>query len=83
MSNKKIRVNISVDGILLNKAKKRLVFFGGKLSTLFNAYLSDFIKSFDEKYSDNRQELLLKIEELEKKFNKIEKKLSGKLGKDL
>ena len=45
--SKKIRVNITVDSELLDKAKKKLHLFGGKLSTLFNAYLSDFVDSID------------------------------------
>jgi len=45
VSKKKIRVNISVDKELLEKAKTKLETFGGKLSSLFNAYLADFVKS--------------------------------------
>ena len=44
MTNK-VRVNITVDGELLEKAKTKLHLFGGKLSTLFNAYLKDFVKT--------------------------------------
>ena len=40
----KIRVNITVDKDKLEKAKTKLNLFGGKLSTLFNAYLSEFVE---------------------------------------
>ena len=46
---RKIRVNVTVDSELLKQAKKKLGLFGGKLSTLFNAYLTDFVKSVYEK----------------------------------
>ena len=71
----KIRVNISVDKNLLNKAKKKLGLFGGKLSTLFNAYLNDFVNSFERSPSGNYEELERKIEILEKRFRKIEEKI--------
>ena len=71
----KIRVNISVDKNLLKKAKKKLGLFGGKLSTLFNAYLNDFVNSFEKSPSGNYEELERKIEILEKRFRKIEEKI--------
>ena len=68
----KIRVNITVDSELLKKAKTKLNLFGGKLSTLFNAYLEEFVESMDKQYDDNYKNINLKIEELEKRINKIE-----------
>jgi polyhydroxyalkanoate synthesis regulator phasin len=70
--NKKIRVNITVDKELLDKAKTKLELFGGKVSTLFNAYLNDFVESID-KNSPNK-ELSKRIEELEERLKKLEKK---------
>jgi len=66
----KIRVNITVDEALLRKAKKKLGLFGGKLSTLFNAYLNDFVKSIGEEPGD----LAERVKELERKFGKLDKK---------
>ena len=74
MCMKKIRVNITVDEKLLNKAKEKLGMFGGKLSTLFNAYLSDFIKSIDEKLGEKKEKIADKIKDLEKRVEKLEKK---------
>lgn len=71
---KKIRVNITVDEDLLKEARKKLDLFGGKLSTLFNAYLNDFVKSMNEEVGKGHKELLEKLEELEKRIEKIEKK---------
>lgn len=71
---KKIRVNITVDEKLLKDAKKKLDLFGGKLSTLFNAYLTDFVKSMGAKVGSKNEELLKRIEELEKRIEKFEKK---------
>jgi hypothetical protein len=68
---KKTRVNITVDTILLNKAKKKLNLFGGKLSTLFNAYLSDFVKSMDNPPTKSQEELLKRITALEKKVKNL------------
>lgn len=70
---KKIRVNITVDSELLEKAKKKLDLFGGKLSTLFNAYLSDFVESMDKKVGKKHEEMLNKIKDLEKRIEKLEK----------
>ncbi|MBU0907889.1 MAG: hypothetical protein KKD18_05790 [Nanoarchaeota archaeon] len=70
---KKIRVNITVDEVLLKQAKKKLDLFGGKLSTLFNAYLTDFVKSMDEEVGKGHKELLEKFKELEKRIDKLER----------
>ena len=67
----RIRVNITVDEELLKKAKTKLNLFGGKLSTLFNAYLDDFVKSID-KPADNLKDLNLKIKDIENRLKKIE-----------
>jgi len=72
----KIRVNITVDKYLLKKAKKKLGMFGGKLSSLFNAYLADFVKSINNKFGkDNTEE---RINELESRLKRIEDKLHEK-----
>lgn len=70
---KKIRVNITVDKEELEKAKKKLELFGGKLSTLFNSYLRDFVTSIDRDYNDNQKEINQKIKELEEKIKKLER----------
>ena len=67
----KMRVNITVDKDLLETAKNKLNHFGGKLSTLFNAYLEDFVKSIDAK-SPAKKELTKKIKELEERIKKLE-----------
>lgn len=72
---RKIRVNITVDEELLDKAKKKLHLFGGKLSTLFNAYLSDFVESMDKSFSESTKQQNQKIEELEERIRKIEKEI--------
>ncbi|MBI2451925.1 hypothetical protein HYV50_02485 [Candidatus Pacearchaeota archaeon] len=72
--NKKIRVNITVDRKLLNKARKKLNLFGGKLSTLFNSYLNDFIKSMEEIPGKNYQEINEKLKEIEMRIRKLEEK---------
>tara|TARA_Y100000034_G_C6894429_1_gene412062 strand:- start:632 stop:853 length:222 start_codon:yes stop_codon:yes gene_type:complete len=69
----KVRVNVTVDRILLNRAKKRLNLFGGKLSTLFNAYLDDFVKSIDKKFDEDHKGMGEKIKELEARIKKLEK----------
>ncbi|MEK6888558.1 MAG: hypothetical protein AABW80_00435 [Nanoarchaeota archaeon] len=71
---KKIRVNITVDGELLDKAKNKLEMFGGKVSTLFNAYLSDFVSSMDKNYNQNNKGMQDKIKELEDRLKRLEKK---------
>ena len=73
MKSKKIRVNITVDKDVLTKAKTKLHLFGGKLSTLFNAYLLDFVESMDKDYSANQKNILDRINVLEKRISKIEK----------
>lgn len=70
--SKKIRVNITVDAALLAKAKKKLNLFGGKLSTLFNAYLADFAKSLDAPTIDAHKNLEEKIKDLEARLKKLE-----------
>lgn len=74
----KIRVNISVDKELLERAKEKLNLFGGKLSTLFNAYLSEFVKSIDKISSGNYEKILKRVAELEREMKKIEIKLGKK-----
>jgi Arc/MetJ family transcription regulator len=69
---RKIRVNITVDKELLEQAKKRIDLFGGKISTLFNSYLRDFVKSMDKNYSSEHKEMALKIKELEERLRKLE-----------
>ena len=72
MSRKrKQRVNISVDKELLDKAKLQLRLFGGKLSTLFNVYLSDFVESMSNAPAKSST-LLKKMSELEKRIKKLE-----------
>lgn len=71
--NKKIRVNITVDKELLGKAKDKLDMFGGKVSTLFNAYLRDFVSSMDKNYNENVKQMQDKIKELEERLKRIEK----------
>ena len=66
---RKIRVNVTVDSELLKQAKKKL----GLFSTLFNAYLTDFVKSMDEEIGKGHKELLEKFRELEKRIEKLEK----------
>lgn len=73
-TNKKMRVNITVDKVALEKAKTKLHLFGGKLSTLFNAYLEDFVESMDKNYSTNQKAILDKLHELEKRLDKLERK---------
>lgn len=69
---KKIRVNITVDKEKLEEAKKKLNLFGGKLSTLFNAYLNDFVETMDKKAGETHKELHEKIKELEDRLKKLE-----------
>ena len=71
---KKIRVNITVDRELLNKAKGKIEMFGGKMSTLFNAYLREFVSSMDKNYNQNNKEMNDRIKELEDRLKKLEKK---------
>lgn len=71
--NNKIRINITIDRENLEKAKTKLRLFGGKLSTLFNAYLSDFVSSMNKEATQNIKEQEEKIKELEERIKKIEK----------
>src|SRR3989338_5530613 len=73
MKNNKTRINITVDTALLNKAKTKLDLFGGKLSTLFNAYLRDFVDTMDKEYSAGQKEMKQKIKELEERIDRLEK----------
>ncbi|MFH1425621.1 MAG: hypothetical protein ABIG28_02745 [archaeon] len=66
----KQRVNITIDKELLDKAKTKLDHFGGKLSTLFNAYLTDFVDSMQARPTSQTK----KIEDLEKRLKKLEDK---------
>ncbi|HLC31423.1 MAG TPA: hypothetical protein VJK51_02045 [Candidatus Nanoarchaeia archaeon] len=71
----KVRVNITVDKDMLLKAKKKLGLFGGKVSTLIDAYLKDFVESFDEKVGEGHKVLIEKLEELDSRLKKVEKKI--------
>jgi LPS sulfotransferase NodH len=73
MRKSKIRVNVTVDEILLQKAKTKLGLFGGKLSTLFNAYLKDFVSSIEKDYSSDYKQMSEKIKNLEERVKKLEK----------
>jgi hypothetical protein len=68
----KTRVNITVDSALLKKAKTKLNLFGGKLSTLFNAYLREFVETMDKEPYSQRKEIDIKFRELEKRLDKLE-----------
>jgi len=72
--HRKIRVNITVDKENLRKAKTKLRLFGGKLSTLFDAYLADFVKSIDKEIGVSNNELMKRIGELENRLAKVEVK---------
>lgn len=72
MKKNKIRVNITVDGELLEKAKTKLHLFGGKLSTLFNSYLDDFVSSINKNLSRDHKALAERIKELEARVKKLE-----------
>ncbi len=68
---RKVRVNISVDAEMLKKAKSKLNLFGGKLSTLFNAYLSDFVDSIETPRNEP-ESVRNKMKELEARIKKLE-----------
>ena len=70
----RVRVNVTVDSDLLEKAKGKLDLFGGKLSTLFNRYLQEFVESSEKKYSDEHTFIINKLKELESRMQKMEKK---------
>jgi len=74
MRKNKVRVNITVDKVLLDKARTKLGLFGGKLSTLFNAYLSDFVSTMEKDFASNQKELMQKLKELENRIENIEKR---------
>ncbi len=73
--DKKIRVNISVDKSLIDKAKKKIEFFGGKLSTLFNAFLKDFTNTIGNIDSNSLIQIKIKIDEFDQRLKKIETQL--------
>lgn len=70
----KTRVNITIDSELLEKARKKLDLFGGKLSTLFNVYLSDFVESMSNPPAKTHEDLSKKIRELDARLKKLEKR---------
>jgi len=72
MKRAKVRVNITVDKETLEKAKSKLHLFGGKLSTLFNAYLHEFVDSIDKEFSQERKVLQEQMKELEKRLKRVE-----------
>ena len=72
--HRKARVNITIDKENLERAKTKLKLFGGKLSTLFDAYLSDFVNSLDKSYSSEKDSLTEKLAYLEARIRKLEGK---------
>jgi len=72
--HQKVRVNITVDMETLEKAKTKLRLFGGKLSTLFDAYLRDFVVSMEKDYGAEQKALQQKIREMENRIKKLEEK---------
>ncbi len=72
MKKQKIRVNITVDAETLEKAKTKLRLFGGKISTLFDAYLRDFVASMEKNYGAEQKVLQQKIKELEMRIGRLE-----------
>jgi len=70
---RKIRVNITVDKDKLERAKTKLRLFGGKVSTLFNSYLNDFVDSIDAKY-ESKKSMEARVLDLEKRLKDMEKK---------
>lgn len=79
MKKNKIRVNITVDKDTLERAKAKLHLFGGKVSTLFNAYLSDFVDSMDKQFSEGQKTIAVKLKEIEGRIKKLEEKYSDRL----
>ena len=69
----KIRINITVDSKNIEKAKTKLKLFGGEMSTLFDAYLEDFVSTMDRGFDENSKERNKKIKELEERIEKLEK----------
>lgn len=72
--SRRIRVNISVDKELLDKAKTKLDLFGGKLSTLFNVYLRDFTDSMDKSFSDDKRTIDERLKDIEIRLKRLEKR---------
>ncbi len=68
----KLRITITVDKDKLERAKTKLELFGGKLSTLFNAYLSEFVESMEKGPSLGRKELEMKLKDMESRIKKLE-----------
>ncbi|MCU0642043.1 MAG: hypothetical protein MUF61_00485 [archaeon] len=75
--DKKVRINITVDKSNLEKAKTKLNLFGGKLSTLFNAYLAEFVKSMDKEPYAGKKEIEMKLNEIESRLKVLENKNAG------
>ena len=71
----KLRINITVDSKNLEKAKTKLRLFGGKLSTLFDAYLEDFVSTMEKEPYENMKERNRKMKELEDRIEKLEKRM--------
>ncbi|HLF53804.1 MAG TPA: hypothetical protein VI544_01360 [Candidatus Nanoarchaeia archaeon] len=76
---KKLRINITVDRDNLARAKTKLGLFGGKLSTLFNAYLSEFVESMEKSSlwkrdfgEKERKELERRLKEIEVRIKRLE-----------
>lgn len=74
MKKNKVRVNITVDKDNLEKAKTKLKYFGGKLSTLFDAYLEDFVSSMSKDAGKTQEELIKRVNILEDRISRLEKK---------
>ncbi len=73
-SRKKVRINITVDKSNLKRAKHKLGMFGGKVSSMFNAYLNDFVKSSSKGASDEHDDLVERVKELEGRIKELEGK---------
>ncbi|MCX8159209.1 MAG: hypothetical protein N3D20_02890 [Candidatus Pacearchaeota archaeon] len=70
MNKNKVRINITVDREKLEKAKTKLNLFGGKLSTLFNAYLTEFVESMSRDINNKNYEK--RFEDIERRLRRIE-----------
>ena len=70
----KVRINITVDKRNLEQARRKLGLFGGKVSSMFNAYLNDFVKSINKEPTAEHEEFVKKIKELEDRIKRLEKK---------
>ena len=68
----KVRINITVDKRNLEQARRKLGLFGGKVSSMFNAYLNDFVKSSEKTPSSGFEELINRVRELEQRLKKVE-----------